>query len=159
MPSPPQVGDAAPAFSAPGHDGKTVVLADFEGRNVVLFFFPKSDTSGCTKEALAFSALRSAFDAADTAILGVSADAPDMQARFRNKYQLDLAFAADEQHQILQPYGVWIEKSLYGRKYWGVERATFLIERTCKITHIWRNVKVPGHAEEVLAAAQGVNRK
>ena len=159
MPPSPQVGDAAPTFSVPRHDGRTVALADLKGRNAVLFFFPKSDTSGCTKEALAFSALRSAFDAANTAILGVSGDPPKMQAKFRDKYKLDLAFAADEQHEILQPYGVWVEKSMYGRKYWGVERATFLIDREGKIARIWRNVKVPGHAEEVLVAAKELNRK
>ena len=155
----PQVGEAAPAFSVTRHDGAKVALADFKGRNAVLYFFPKSDTPGCTKEAIAFSALRADFDAADTAILGISADPPKKQSAFRSKYDLDLPFAADEQHQILQPYGVWVEKSMYGRKYWGVERATFLIDRGGKIARIWRNVKVDGHAEEVLAAAQDLKGK
>jgi peroxiredoxin Q/BCP len=108
---------------------------------------------------VAFSALRAAFDSADTELLGVSADPPKVQAAFRTKYRLNLAFAADEQHQILGPYGVWVEKSMYGRKYWGIERATFLISRTGEIARIWRKVKVPGHAQEVLAAAQELNRK
>jgi thioredoxin-dependent peroxiredoxin len=152
-----QVGDRAPAFSAPRHDGGSVSLSDYKGRNLVIYFFPKSDTSGCTKESQAFSALRPAFEEVNTSILGVSADPPKMQAAFDKKYGLGLAFAADEAHGILEPFGVWVQKSMYGRTYWGVERATFLIDRKGKIAGVWRKVKVPGHAEQVLAAARRLN--
>lgn len=155
--STPQAGDAAPPFTLPRHDGQTVSHHDFAGHNLVLYFFPKSDTSGCTAEAIAFTTLKADFDAANTAILGVSADTPKKQAAFRTKYSLTFDLAADEEHRLLEPYGVWVQKSMYGRKYWGIERATFLIDGSNKIVRVWRNVKVPGHAAEVLAAARQLN--
>jgi len=146
-------GDAAPAFDLPGAGGGRVSLADFKGGKLVLYFYPKDDTSGCTKEAIDFNGLGEKFAEAGTKILGMSPDSAKSHDKFRTKYELSLALASDESKETLSAYGVWVEKSMYGRKYMGVERSTFLIDATGKIARIWRKVKVPGHAEEVLAAA------
>jgi peroxiredoxin Q/BCP len=146
-------GDLAPAFSLPGAGGETVALAALAGKKVVLYFYPKDDTSGCTKEAIEFNALRDKFAKAKTVVIGMSPDSSKSHDKFREKYQLALPLAADETKETLASYGVWVEKSMYGRKYMGVERSTFLIDETGRIAKIWRKVKVPGHAEEVLAAA------
>jgi peroxiredoxin Q/BCP len=146
-------GDTAPAFSLPGAGGGTVSLADFAGKKVVLYFYPKDDTSGCTKEAIEFNALRDKFAKAKTVVVGMSPDSAKSHDKFREKYDLALPLAADEAKEALATYGVWVEKSMYGRKYMGVERTTVLIDAKGKIARIWRKVKVPGHAEEVLAAA------
>lgn len=146
-------GDSAPAFALPGAGGKNVSLADFAGKKVVLYFYPKDDTSGCTKEAIEFNALRDKFAKAKTVVVGMSPDSAKSHDKFREKYDLALPLAADESKATLAAYGVWVEKSMYGRKYMGVERSTFLIDAKGKISRIWRKVKVPGHAEEVLAAA------
>lgn len=151
-----QVGSVAPAFSLPMAGGREISLASFAGRKVVLYFYPKDDTSGCTKEAQEFNALRSQFAAAETDIVGISPDSPASKAKFGQKYGLDLALAADESKATLEAYGVWAEKSMYGRKYMGVERTTFLIGRDGTVARIWPKVKVPGHAEEVLAAAKAL---
>jgi peroxiredoxin Q/BCP len=149
-------GSKAPAFTLARDGGTTVSLKDFKGRNLVLYFYPKADTPGCTKEAIAFSQLRAAFTKAGTEILGVSADPVKAQDKFKSKYKLTIALACDETKQMLQVYGAWGEKSMYGRKYLGVIRKTFLIDGDGGIVRIWPKVSVPGHAEEVLAAAKSL---
>lgn len=152
----PQVGAPAPAFTLKRDGGSEVSLSDFAGRKLVLYFYPKADTSGCTKEAIAFNGLRADFAATDTAILGVSADPVTAQDKFKAKYDLDIPLGSDETRAMLEAYGVWVEKSMYGRKYMGIERVTLLIGRDGKVARIWPKVKIPGHAEEVLKAAQAL---
>jgi len=149
-----EAGDPAPPFDLQIDAEKRVSLKDFLGKKLALYFYPKDDTSGCTAEAIAFNALRREFDKAGTAILGVSPDSVKSHAKFKAKHRLDLELAADEDKAILEAYGVWVEKSMYGRKYMGVERSTFLIDGDGRIVQAWRKVKVAGHAEAVLAAAQ-----
>ncbi len=148
-------GDVAPDFELPGAGGETLTLSALKGKKIVLYFYPKDDTSGCTQEAIEFNALREKFAKAGAAIVGVSPDSAKKHDKFRDKYELKLALAADENKTTLEAYGVWVEKSMYGRKYMGVERSTFLIDAKGKIAKIWRKVKVPGHADEVLAAVKG----
>ena len=152
----PAVGGKAPGFALPRDGGGTIKLADFKGRKLVLYFYPKADTPGCTKEAIAFTGLKRAFAAADTEVVGVSADPVKAQDKFRDKHGLAIALASDETHQMLTAYGVWGEKSMYGRKFMGVTRTTFLIDRTGRIAQVWPSVKVDGHAEAVLAAAKAL---
>lgn len=152
----PAPGTPAPAFSLKRDGGGEVSLKDFAGRKLVLYFYPKANTSGCTKEAIAFNGLRQAFESADTAILGVSADPVAAQDKFKAKYDLAFPLASDEQTQMLSAYGVWVEKSMYGRKYMGIERVTLLIDRDGTVARVWPKVKVDGHADEVLAAAQAL---
>jgi peroxiredoxin Q/BCP len=148
-------GDNAPDFELSAADGKPVQLADFAGRKLVLYFYPKDDTSGCTKQAIDFNALRADFAKAGTDILGVSPDSIASHLKFRKKYDLALPLASDEAKDTLNAYGVWAQKSMYGRKYMGVERTTFLI-KDGRIARTWRKVSVPGHAEEVLEAAKNI---
>ncbi|MCR9134736.1 MAG: peroxiredoxin [Alphaproteobacteria bacterium] len=148
-------GMKAPDFNLPRDGGGSVALSDYAGRKLVLFFYPKDDTSGCTKEAIAFSGLQSEFEKAETALLGMSPDSAIKHDKFIAKHGLTVPLAADEEKAILEAYGVWVEKSMYGRKYMGVERSTFLIDANGKIEKIWRKVKVPGHAEAVLQAVTG----
>jgi peroxiredoxin Q/BCP len=148
-------GDKAPDFKLSAADGKPVQLADFAGRKLVLYFYPKDDTSGCTKQAIDFNALRADFANAGTDILGVSPDSVASHLKFRKKYDLVLPLASDEAKDTLNAYGVWTQKSMYGRKYMGVERTTFLI-MDGRIARTWRKVSVPGHAEEVLEAAKNL---
>jgi thioredoxin-dependent peroxiredoxin len=149
-------GSKAPAFTLPRDGGGTLSLGDFKGRKVVLFFYPKADTPGCTKESIAFSGLKAAFARAETDIVGVSADPVKAQDKFRDKHGLKVALASDETKKMLTDYGVWGEKSMYGRKFMGVRRTTLLIDRDGRIAQMWENVKVPGHADEVLAAAKAL---
>ena len=149
-------GAKAPAFTLPRDSGATVSLKDFKGRNLVLYFFPKADTPGCTKEAIAFSSLRAAFARNKTDILGVSADSVVMQDKFKSKHKLKIALASDETRKMLEAYGAWGEKSMYGRKFMGVLRKTFLIDGQGRIVRIWPKVSVPGHADEVLEAARNL---
>jgi peroxiredoxin Q/BCP len=149
----PQQGEKAPAFRLARDGGATIALSDFKGRQLVLYFYPKADTPGCTKEAIAFSGLSKAFAKAGTAIVGVSADPVKAQDKFRDKHGLTIPLASDETKEMLTAYGVWGEKSMYGRKFMGVRRTTFLIGRDGRIAQVWENVKVPGHAEAVLEAA------
>ena len=149
-------GAKAPPFSLPHDGGGHVSLSDFAGQNLVLYFYPKADTPGCTREAQAFSSLSRAFEAADTAILGVSADPVKAQDKFKTKYKLSIPLASDETHDMLTAYGVWGEKSMYGRTFMGVIRTTFLIDRKGRIARIWPKVSVEGHAEEVLDAAKAL---
>jgi thioredoxin-dependent peroxiredoxin len=147
-------GAKAPAFSLPRDGGSTVSLDDYAGQKLVLFFYPRADTPGCTKEAIDFTRLMTAFADARTAVLGISADPLKAQESFRNKHQLSNPLASDERHETLEAYGAWGEKSMYGRTFHGVLRTTVLIGSDGRIIRIWRNVKVDGHADEVLAAAQ-----
>jgi len=149
-------GAKAPAFTLQRNGGTAVSLKDFKGRNLVLYFYPKADTPGCTKQAIAFSALRAAFAKAGTDILGVSADSVKMQDKFKSKHKLTIALASDEAREMLKAYGAWGEKSMYGRKFMGVIRKTFLIDGSGRIVRIWPKVRVPGHAEEVLEAAKAL---
>jgi thioredoxin-dependent peroxiredoxin len=147
-------GAKAPAFHLPRDGGDTVSLADFASRKLVLFFYPRADTPGCTKEAIDFTRLAGAFANAQTAVLGVSADPLKAQEAFRDKHELAVPLVSDEKHEMLEAYGVWGEKSMYGRTFLGILRTTVLIGANGRIVKIWRHVKVDGHADEVLAAAQ-----
>jgi len=146
-------GDRVPDVKLVGMDGQLVSPADFRGQKLVLYFYPKDDTTGCTREAQDFTALAGEFEKQGTWILGVSKDSPAKHARFADKYGLKVRLATDEDGSACEAFGTWVEKSLYGRKYMGIDRATFLIDRDGTIHRIWRKVKVPGHAEQVLAAA------
>lgn len=150
------IGSAAPAFSLPRDGGDTVTLANLRGQAVVLYFYPRDDTPGCTKEAIAFSCLKSEFDAAGAVILGVSKDTVAKHEKFRDKHDLSVALVSDAEGQLCEDYGVWVEKNMYGRKSMGIERATYLIDADGKIAQIWRKVKVPGHAEAVLDAVRAL---
>lgn len=147
-------GDLVPDVTLTGMDGVAVSPADFKGNKLVLYFYPKDDTSGCTREAEAFSALAGEFENAGTWILGVSRDDPRSHAKFAAKYGLKVKLASDSEGRACEAFGVWVEKNMYGRRYMGIERATFLIDRDTTVARVWRKVKVPGHAEEVLAAAR-----
>jgi thioredoxin-dependent peroxiredoxin len=149
-------GHPAPDFSLPCTTGARIGVAEMKGHKVVLFFYPKDDTSGCTQEALDFHALRDAFKEAGTEVIGISPDSVKSHDKFRAKHGLGLTLAADEEKATLNAYGVWTEKSMYGRKYMGVERTTFLVDRDGIIARVWPKVKVPGHAAEVLSAAQAL---
>lgn len=149
-------GDMAPDFELPGDGGTTISLAAFEGKPVVLFFYPKDDTSGCTAEAIDFTRLKSEFDAAGIALIGMSPDSARKHDKFKTKHDLSVPLASDEDKTTLDAYGVWMEKSMYGRKYMGVDRSTFLIDAQGRIARVWRKVKVPGHADEVLEAAKAL---
>jgi peroxiredoxin Q/BCP len=150
-------GAKAPAFSLPRDGGGEISLSDFRGRKLALFFYPKASTPGCTREAQEFSALARKFAAANTGVLGISADPVKAQDKFKAKYDLTVPLASDERHAMLEAYGVWGEKTLYGRKFQGIFRTTFLIDAKGRISRVWRNVKVPGHAEQVLEAAREVS--
>jgi peroxiredoxin Q/BCP len=145
-------GAKAPAFRLPRDGGQTVALSDFAGKKLVLFFYPRADTPGCTKEAIDFTRLAGAFAEHQTAVLGVSADPQKAQDAFRDKHQLATPLVSDEAHGMLEAYGVWGEKSMYGRTFQGIIRTTVLIGTDGRIKRIWRHVKVDGHADEVLAA-------
>ena len=152
----PQDGDKAPDFELPTDGGEVLKLAKLKGTAVVLYFYPKDDTSGCTTEAKDFSRLAPQFRKAGVEVVGVSPDSVESHAKFRRKYDLAVRLAADADKAVANAYGVWVEKSMYGRKYMGVERTTFLIDKAGRIARIWRKVKVPGHAEDVLAAARAL---
>jgi peroxiredoxin Q/BCP len=149
-------GAKAPAFQLPRDGGNSVKLADYLGKKLVIFFYPRADTPGCTKEAIDFTRLSGAFADSQTAVLGVSADPLKAQEAFRDKHQLSIPLVSDEKHEMLQAYGVWGEKSMYGKTFLGILRTTVLIDGRGRIARIWRNVKVDGHADEVLAAAQAL---
>jgi thioredoxin-dependent peroxiredoxin len=150
----PVGGVKAPAFRLPRDGGGTVALADFAGRKLVLYFYPRADTSGCTREAIDFSRLKSAFSRAGTDIVGISADPVAALDRFKSKQKLAIALASDEARKVLEAYGVWQQKTLYGRKFMGIVRATFLIGPDQRIARVWPKVSVAGHAQEVLDAAK-----
>jgi peroxiredoxin Q/BCP len=146
--------DPAPDFDLPAAGGGQVRLADFKGKKLVLYFYPKDDTTGCTNEAKGFSEQAKAFAAAGTAVVGVSKDSVKSHDKFKAKYDLNLTLGADVDSAVVEAYGVWVEKSLYGRHYMGIERATFLIDGAGRIARVWHKVKVAGHVAEVLAAVQ-----
>ncbi len=150
-----QEGETAPDVTLQMADGSLVKLSQLK-RPLVLYFYPKDDTSGCTVEAKDFTALAAAFEIEGTALLGVSKDPPKAHAKFTAKYDLTVPLATDADGNVTEGFGVWVEKSLYGRKYMGIERATFLIGEDGKIARVWRKVSVKGHAEEVLAAARAL---
>lgn len=147
-------GDKAPDFTLPTDGGGSVSLKALKGRKVVLYFYPKDDTPGCTLEAKAFNDARAQFAAAGAEIIGVSADSVASHDKFKKKYGLGFPLASDEEKKMLETYGVWVEKSMYGKKYMGIERSTFLIDAEGNVRRAWTKVKVPGHVDEVLAAAQ-----
>ena len=148
------LNDPAPDIRLPTDGDKTFSLSEMNGRNLVIYFYPKDDTSGCTKESIGFSDLIDQLTKLNTTIVGISADTVAKHNKFKAKHDLKVILASDEDHVALQDYGVWVEKSMYGRKYMGIERSTFLIGTDGKIARIWRKVKVPGHVDEVLAAVQ-----
>ncbi|WP_297321885.1 thioredoxin-dependent thiol peroxidase [uncultured Bartonella sp.] len=149
-------GDIAPDFTLPRDSGKKQTLSELRGHPVVLYFYPKDDTSGCTLEAHDFTRLKPEFDKIGVTVLGMSPDKPEKHDKFKTKHDLSIILISDEDKSTLEAYGVWVEKSMYGRKYMGVERSTFLIDKDGKIAEIWRKVKVPGHAQEVLEAATAI---
>ena len=146
--------EQVPDVEMEGPDGKTMSPADFRGNKLVIYFYPKDDTSGCTAEAQAFTALADEFQKAGTWILGVSKDSAKSHSKFTEKYGLKIPLASDPEGRACDAFGTWVEKSMYGRKYMGIERATFLVDRDGVVKRVWRKVKVPGHAEEVLAAVR-----
>jgi peroxiredoxin Q/BCP len=156
MPHELSPGAMAPAFTLPRDGGGSISLADFAGSKLVLYFYPRAETSGCTKEAIDFSRLKAAFSKAGTEILGVSADPVPAQDKFKAKHKLAIALASDEKHRMLEAYGVWQEKSMYGRKFIGIVRTTVLIGPEQRVARVWPRVSVTGHAEEVLAAARAL---
>ena len=149
-------GDKAPGFTLPQDGGGSVSLKDFAGRKLVLYFYPRADTTGCTKEAIDFTRHEAAFSRAGAEILGVSADSIAALDKFKVKYKLSIALASDEKHPMLEAYGVWQEKSMYGRKFMGIVRTTFLIGPDLRIVQVWPRVSVAGHAEAVLAAVKAL---
>ena len=149
-------GAKAPAFKLPRDGGESVSLADFKGRKLVIYFYPKADTPGCTQESIDFSMLRGEFSKAGTDILGVSADPVAAQEKFKKKHGLAMALLSDETHKMLEAYGVWGKKSMYGKTFMGIIRSTFLIGPDGRIARIWPKVKVAGHAAEVLAATKAL---
>jgi len=151
-----ETGDQAPDFLLPTGAAETISLHALRGSKIVLYFYPKDDTSGCAAEAIAFNSLRAQFVKAGTQIIGISPDSLASHAKFKRKRGLDLALASDEAKTVLEAYGVWKEKSMFGRKFMGVERTTILIDAKGVIARIWRKVRVPGHADQVLAAARAL---
>jgi len=156
MGTPLDVGSKAPNFKLQRDDGDTVSLADFKGRKLVVYFYPRADTPGCTKEAIDFSKLRAAFAKAGADVIGVSADPVKAQDAFKKKHKLSIALLSDETHAMLEAYGVWGKKSMYGKTFMGINRVTYLIGPDGRVAQIWPKVKVDGHAAEVLAAAKAL---
>ena len=151
-----KAGDRAPEFDLPTDTGQ-VRLSELKGKAVVLYFYPKDDTSGCTAEAIGFSQAADDFRKAGAVVVGVSKDSAKSHGKFRQKYDLKVELGADPEGAVVERYGVWVEKSMYGRKYMGIERATFLIDRQGVIRRVWHKVKVAGHVAEVLAAAKALS--
>lgn len=149
-------GEKAPDFTLPTDGDGTVTLSDLAGKPVVVYFYPKDDTSGCTKEAIGFTEHKEAFEALGVTIIGISPDSPAKHDKFKAKYDLTIMLGADEEKTVVEDYGVWVEKSMYGKKYMGVERSTFLVDSAGVIAKTWRKVKVPGHVEAVLDAAKAL---
>jgi peroxiredoxin Q/BCP len=150
------IGKKAPAFTLPDADGKKVSLKDFKGQPLVVYFYPKDDTPGCTTEAKDFTALAAKFKKAGAAVIGISKDSVVRHKKFADKHDLKVILLSDEDGEVCEKYGVWVEKSLYGRTYMGIERATFLVDGNGVIRQVWRKVKVKGHAQEVLDAVQAL---
>ena len=151
-----QEHEKAPDVTLTGAEGEKVSLGDFKGQKLVVYFYPKDDTSGCTREAQDFTALAEEFEKVGTWVIGISKDSPKSHAKFSDKYDLRVRLLSDEDGSACEAFGTWVEKSMYGRKYMGIERATFLIDRDGVVKRSWRKVKVPGHAEDVLEAARAL---
>jgi thioredoxin-dependent peroxiredoxin len=151
-------GDAMPAFDLPTDSGGSISSEALKGRPYVLYLYPKDDTSGCTKEAQGFTEKKADFAAAGVEIIGLSKDDVASHDKFKKKYDLDLTLASDTEGQLVEALGAWVEKSMYGKKYMGIDRSTFLVDADGRIVKAWRKVKVPGHVEEVLEAAKGLDR-
>jgi len=151
-----QAGDKAPDFNMPADGGGAAALKDFKGKTVVLYFYPKDDTPGCTKEAIGFSEARPAFDKEGAVVIGVSKDSVAKHEKFKAKHGLDILLGSDEDTGVCEAYGVWKEKKMYGKTFMGIERSTFLIDPKGRIARIWRKVKVPGHVDEVLEAVKAL---
>lgn len=151
-----KAGDKAPRIQLKDHDGAEFDSKKLLGSNIVLFFYPKADTPGCTKEACEFRDTSAKFTKQDTLIVGISPDASAAQSKFRAKFDLPFQLLADTDHAVAEAYGVWVEKSMYGKKYMGIERSTFVIGKDGKLTHVFRKVKPEGHAEQVLTALKGL---
>jgi peroxiredoxin Q/BCP len=149
-----EIGDKAPDFTLPTDGDGTIKLSDLKGQKVVIYFYPKDDTSGCTAEACGFRDLFPNFRRLDAVVIGVSRDSVVSHDKFKKKYKLPFILASDEDTKVCTRYGVWVQKSMYGRKYMGIERSTFLIDEKGIIRGVWRKVKVPGHAEELLKTAK-----
>jgi peroxiredoxin Q/BCP len=149
-------GRKAPEFKLESDDGATLALGKLKGAPVVLYFYPKDDTSGCTTEAKAFTALADEFAKVGAVVVGISPDSVESHKKFKKKHELGVVLAADTDKAVAEAYGVWVEKSMYGKKYMGVERSTFLVDKSGKVAKVWRKVKVPGHAEDVLAAVKAL---
>lgn len=154
--APIEKGAKVPAFKLPTDDGGSISPAELAGRPAVIYFYPKDDTPGCTTEAKDFTHLAPKFEAAGVSVIGISPDSLKKHQKFREKHDLNIRLAADEDHAVAEKFGVWIEKSMYGRKYMGIDRSTFLIDAKGRVAEVWRKVKVTGHAEEVLAAARNL---
>lgn len=154
-----QIGDKAPKFKMPSDGGGTTSLSDYAGQMLILYFYPKDDTSGCTAQACAFTENIAGFNKANCAVLGVSKDSVKKHDKFKAKYDLNFPLASDEGTTTCEDYGVWVEKSMYGRKYMGIERTTFLIDGNGIIQKIWNKVKVDGHIDDVLNTVQTFNKK
>ena len=151
-------GDKAPDFELPTDSGKPLKLSKLKGKPVVVYFYPKDDTPGCTTESKDFSCLIGDFKKAGAEVIGISPDSAASKAKFRKKHDLTVELAADDDKKVVEAYGVWVEKSMYGKKYMGVERSTFLIDKTGKIAKAWHKVKLPGHAEDVLQAVKALGK-
>ena len=156
MGAPLAVGDKAPNFKLPRDDGGTVTLADFKGRKLVVYFYPRADTPGCTKEAIDFSKQRAAFTKAGAEVIGVSADSVKAQDAFKKKHKLSVGLLSDETHAMLEAYGAWGKKSMYGKSFLGITRMTYLIGPDGRVAQVWPKVRVDGHATEVLAAVKAL---
>ncbi len=152
----PEQGQPAPDFTLPRDGGGEITLSALKPRPVVLYFYPKDDTPGCTKEAIAFTGLAADFEAAGATVIGVSKDSVTKHDKFVAKHGLGIALVSDEHGDVCERYGVWVEKSMYGKTYMGIERATYLIDGSGQIARVWRKVKVPGHAEAVLEAVRAL---
>ncbi|MEM6622408.1 MAG: thioredoxin-dependent thiol peroxidase [Pseudomonadota bacterium] len=151
-----EIGAAAPAFTLPADGGKTVSLSDLAGQKVVLYLYPRDDTPGCTKEAIGFTEKKAEFEAAGAVVLGLSKDTVAKHDKFIAKHDLGVTLLSDEDNAVIDAYGSWVEKSMYGKKSMGIERSTFLIDGQGNLARIWRKVKVPGHVDEVLEAVQAL---
>jgi thioredoxin-dependent peroxiredoxin len=152
----PDVGSEAPNFTLPRDGGETLTLSDLRGHPVILYFYPKDDTSGCTQEAIEFSQLKPQFEKLGARVVGMSPDPVKKHDKFKTKHELTIDLVADEDKAVIGAYGLWVEKSMYGRKYMGVERTTFLIGPDGRIARVWQKVKVPNHAAEVLEATRSL---
>ena len=151
------IGDVAAAFTLPRDGGGQVSLTDYAGQSVVLYFYPRDDTPGCTKEAIGFTEMAAEFAAANAVVIGASKDSVKKHDKFREKHSLGVVLVSDEESDLCETYGVWVEKNMYGKTYMGIERATFLIGPDGKIAQVWRKVKVPGHVEAVLEAVRALD--